>query len=83
MRPIVFRVVVADLKCYLCGTVVGSVEYEPGPRGRPLVWRRADAPQASVMFDCRDLRCSRCGGSVYIDDTQIVTRRIEPSTKPV
>jgi len=72
---------VADLKCYLCGHVSGSVE---GEQARGEAWRGwrhiflgggADRPRSAV--DIRSIRCARCRGPVYLDDTQFVTRRIE------
>ena len=31
------------------------------------------------VTDWRAIKCVRCGGSVYLDDTQFITRRIERS----
>jgi DNA-directed RNA polymerase subunit RPC12/RpoP len=63
MQPIIRTFVLADLKCYMCGATVGSFEHE---RGKPRSW------------DTARLRCPRCGGSVYVDQVEIVDRRTEP-----
>ena len=62
MQPIIRTFVLADLKCYLCGASVGTIERERGTG--PMM-----APR---------VRCSRCGGAVYVDQIEIVDRRTEP-----
>ena len=56
---------VADLKCYMCGATAGSIERE----------RESNTPD--ILYSGR-VRCPRCGGSVYVDQVEIVERRIEP-----
>ena len=63
MQPIIRTFVLAELKCYLCGTTAGSLEHERGTMG---------------LWDTSKLRCRRCGGSVYVDQVEIVDRRTEP-----
>jgi len=63
MHPIIRTYVLADLKCYLCGATAGSLEHERG---------------AKTSVDMSRVRCPRCGGSVYLDQVEIVDRRIEP-----
>ena len=63
MQPIIRTFLVAELKCYLCGTSVGSIERERG---------------SSRVLETRHIRCPRCGGSVYVDQVEIVDRRTEP-----
>lgn len=67
MEPIIRTFVLADLKCYLCGTVAGSLERE---RNRGVT--------AIGGWDTSQFRCPRCGGSVYVDQVEIVDRRFEP-----
>jgi hypothetical protein len=74
--------VVADLKCYLCGTVCGSIEREQSPtpmRGAssPVALRRPGEQHASLVSDWRHLRCDRCGGPFFLDETDVVVRRTE------
>ena len=67
MQPIIRTFVLADLKCYLCGAAAGSLETERDKRlGAVGVW------------DTSRFRCPRCGGSVYVDQVEIIDRRIEP-----
>jgi hypothetical protein len=62
LQPVIRTFVLADLKCFMCGATAGSIECE---RGSPR-------PQVANQ------RCPRCGGSVYIDQVEIVDRRTEP-----
>jgi hypothetical protein len=64
MQPTIRTFVLADLKCYMCGATAGSIERERG----------STVPQLGIQR----LRCPRCGGSVYVDQVEIVDRRIEP-----
>ena len=63
MLPTIRTFVLADLKCYLCGALAGSIERERG---------------STVPTMPSRVRCPRCGGSVYVDQVEIVDRRIEP-----
>jgi hypothetical protein len=71
---------VADLKCYMCGSVAGSIESEQsltaGP-GNPVLLRQAGRDAAVQVPNWRRLRCDRCGGPLFLDETDIVTRRYE------
>src|SRR5262245_52656243 len=74
--------VVADLKCYLCGTVSGSIEREQTPtplRGviSPVALRRPGQTHAILVADWRRLRCDRCGGPLFLDETDVIVRRTE------
>jgi hypothetical protein len=69
---------VADLKCYLCGAVSGSIEREQTPSLRGQVALRRPGAQAPVLVaDWRRLRCDRCGGALFLDETDVVVRRTE------
>lgn len=63
MQPTIRTFVLADLKCYMCGALAGSIERERG---------------STVPAMASRVRCPRCGGSVYVDQVEIVDRRIEP-----
>jgi hypothetical protein len=74
--------VVADLKCYLCGTVTGSIEREQSLTGSkaasgPVVLHRPGQREAIRLTDWRGLRCQRCGGPLFLDETDVITRRSE------
>jgi len=73
---------VADLKCYMCGSVSGSVESEQSLTGaaalaRPVLLRQAGRDQPVPVVNWRRLRCDRCGGPLFLDETDIITRRYE------
>jgi len=73
---------VADLKCYMCGSVSGSIESEQSltgasSSGSPVYLRQASRDQAVQIANWRRLRCDRCGGPLFLDETDIVTRRYE------
>ncbi len=74
--PVIQTYTVADVKCYLCGGIVGSIEGERGA-GVRVRFHRPGEPTIVELEDWRRLRCHRCGGTVYLDDAQLVTRRIE------
>ena len=73
---------VADLKCYMCGSVSGSIESEqsltgaPSPRPRPAAPARP-RPARPGRRTGGSLRCDRCGGPLFLDETDVVTRRYE------
>src|SRR5437899_6255493 len=71
---------VADLKCYMCGSVSGSVESEQSLTGaaalaRPVLLRQAGRDQPVPVVNWRRLRCVRCGGPLFLDENAIVTSR--------
>jgi hypothetical protein len=73
----------ADLKCYMCGSVAGSIESEQsfGPAAharRPVLLRRVGLPEQPVqVLNWRTLRCDRCGGPLFLDEVEEITRRYE------
>jgi hypothetical protein len=73
----------ADLKCYMCGSVAGSIEsdqsfLEAAQTHRPVLLRRAGIPQQAVqVLNWRTLRCDRCGGPLFLDEVEVITRRYE------
>ena len=66
-QPTIRTFVLSELKCYMCGASAGSMEHEQGDAAGHLAVQRATR-----------LRCTRCGGSLYIDEIEMVDRRIEP-----
>jgi hypothetical protein len=81
-KPIRLTIFVADLKCYLCGSVFGSIESEQplastGASGHPVLLRQAGQPQPVQVLAWQRLRCDRCGGPLFLDETDVVTRRID------
>lgn len=83
-KPSRQTILVADLKCYMCGAVVGSIEsdQEPDPnataaRSRGVRFRKAGQKDMLPILDWRRLRCDRCGGPTYLDEPDIIVRRVE------
>ena len=73
---------VADLKCYMCGSVAGSIESEQSLTvaahvPRPVVMRQAGRAQPVEVLNWRQLRCDRCGGPLFLDEADVITRRYE------
>lgn len=78
MQPTIRTFVLADLKCYMCGATAGSIERERGSRGAQVAIERGGSVGLMRAWDTSRLRCPRCGGSVYVDQVEIVERRTEP-----
>jgi hypothetical protein len=83
-KPIRQTIMVADLKCYMCGAIVGSIEsdQEPEPhaaraRPRAVRFRKTGQNEMLPVLDWRHLRCDRCSGPTYLDEPDIIVRRIE------
>jgi hypothetical protein len=73
---------VADLKCYMCGSVAGSIESErplasaPAP-GKVVSLRLAGRNEPLQIANWRKLHCDRCGGPLFLDEAETITRRYE------
>ena len=72
---------VADLKCYMCGSVAGSIESEQSFTGvgqaAQVKLRQAGREEAVQVANWRRLRCDRCGGPLFLDETDVITRRYD------
>jgi hypothetical protein len=81
-KPSRLTVYVADLKCYLCGSVFGSIESEHALAGgagghQAVKLTRPGEARAVQVLDWTSLRCGRCAGPLFLDDTDVITRRVE------
>jgi hypothetical protein len=83
-KPIRRTFFVADLKCYMCGSVYGSVESEQSLTAaphipRPVLLRQPgkNREQPVRVLNWRQLRCDRCSGPLFLDESEMVTRRYE------
>jgi hypothetical protein len=65
-KPIVHTFVKADLKCYLCGSIAASVQWEHGSVEERLAIRA-----------CHQRRCARCGGALFLDEVGQFSKREE------
>jgi hypothetical protein len=78
MQPTIRTFLLADLKCYMCGAAVGSIERERGTTAPMVALQRGGQIGMIGSWETSRLRCQRCGGSVYVDQVEIVDRRVEP-----
>lgn len=78
LQPTIRTFVLADLKCYMCGATAGQIERERGSTVPTVALERGGNVGVIESWETSRLRCPRCGGSVYIDQVEIVDRRIEP-----
>src|ERR1051326_8761141 len=78
MQPTIRTFVLADLKCYMCGATAGCIERERGSTASTVSLERGGQVGMIGASETSRLRCPRCGGSVYVDQVEIVDRRIEP-----
>lgn len=78
MQPMIRTYVLADLKCYMCGATAGSIEAERDSALPTVALQRGGRVGQIGAWQTSRLRCTRCGGSVYVDQVEIVDRRIEP-----
>lgn len=76
-RPVLKRLLVAELKCYLCGASAGRIESERQPMPPSVILRRDGDANGVRVLDWRRLRCERCQGRVYLEGPEVVTRRVE------
>ena len=82
-KPVRQTIFIADLKCYMCGGVSGSIESQqpllgaaPG-RVQPVKLLRPGESTPVEVLDWRRLKCARCAGRLFLDETDIVVRRID------
>jgi hypothetical protein len=80
-KPLRRTFFVADLKCYMCGSVNGSIESEQSltaapSAALPVLLRQAGRTPVEVV-NWKRVRCDRCGGPLFLDETEVVTRRYE------
>jgi hypothetical protein len=73
---------VADLKCYMCGSVSGSIESEQSMTSAravagPVLLRLPGSDQQVQVLNWKRLRCDRCGGPLFLDETDVITRRYD------
>src|SRR2546423_11699347 len=64
---------VAELQCFLCGSLAGTIESDRKPLPPYGIWR----PQtggAQRIADWRQLRCGRCGGALFAESVEAVLR---------
>jgi hypothetical protein len=65
---------VAELQCFLCGTLAGSIECDRTPLPAHGLWHPADGGQPEPVADWRQMRCTRCGGAIFAESIEAVFR---------
>jgi hypothetical protein len=80
-KPLRRTFFVADLKCYMCGSVNGSIESEQSLTAapyaaHPVLLRQTGRTPVEVV-NWKRVRCDRCGGPLFLDETDVITRRYE------
>lgn len=72
------RILQAELRCYLCAELCGVLEAPPAATMPPVArFYAADGSPARIVA-WSALRCPRCcSGSVFLDEANIVVRRLE------
>jgi hypothetical protein len=69
-------VYLAELQCFLCGALAGTIESNRKPLPAYGIWRPTEGP-AQRVADWRSLRCHRCGGGLYTETIEVVVRQDE------
>jgi hypothetical protein len=67
----------AELQCFLCGSLAGSIESDRKPLPASGVWHPAGGGHPQRIADWRSLRCPRCGGALFAESVEAVIRHDE------
>ena len=70
-------VYMAELQCFLCGSLAGTFESDRKPLPPSGIWHPVDSGRAQLVGDWRQLRCRRCGGALYAESVEVMIRRDE------
>jgi hypothetical protein len=61
----------AEVKCYHCGHLTGVVRRDRGVANAPTTFVSTDGAAPRIVRSLTALRCTRCHGSVYMDDFDV------------
>jgi hypothetical protein len=64
----------AELQCFLCGSLAGAIEIDRKPLPSHGVWHPAGGGPLQRVADWRQLRCGRCGGALFAESVEAVVR---------
>jgi len=72
MRDGIRRFIEADVKCYHCGAIIGTLRREDGVSGATPVLRDRDGSTRLSISNLALVRCTKCGGPVFADELETV-----------
>jgi len=64
----------AELQCFLCGSLAGSIESDRKPLPPSGMWHPVGGGRSQRVADWRQLRCPRCGGALFAESVEAVIR---------
>jgi hypothetical protein len=64
----------AELQCFMCGSLAGSIEADRKPLPPYGIWHPAGGGPAQRIADWRQQRCGRCGGALFAESVEAVVR---------
>ena len=67
----------AELQCFLCGSLAGAIESDHTPLPTNGVWHPAEGGSPVEVADWRQMRCNRCGGALFAESVDAVVRHDE------
>ena len=64
----------AELQCFLCGNHAGGFESDRKALPPYGIWHPAGGGRPQPVADWRQLRCNRCGGALFAESVEAITR---------
>jgi hypothetical protein len=64
----------AELQCFLCGSLAGSIEIDRKPLPPYGIWHPAGGEAPQPVADWRQLRCGRCGGALFAESIEAILK---------
>jgi len=60
----------ADIRCYLCSRVSGTLEWDPANPAAAATLRARDPGHRHGATSLDKIRCPYCGGQTYLDEIE-------------